>query len=172
MRLTDLLHPHLDTVTTVVDATGGGMRLEPYLHLPPGVDLRDDDERPVTEGELALLSYGPHAGPHGGEDALRAVLARMRPGARGLIVFGHGGSELPYHRLLDDLVGHRCQVLRAAPSTTSICMRARSSPAPTNSCHRTTSSAGPSPPTATPPRCGSPTSTSSPTSPPGPCAPG
>ncbi|MFE4576394.1 hypothetical protein [Streptomyces chartreusis] len=115
MRLTDLLHPHLDTVTTVVDATGGGLRLEPYLHLPPGVDLRDDDERPVAEGELALLSYGPHAGPHGGEDALRAVLARMRPGARGLIVFGHGGSELPYHRLLDDLVGHRCQVLRAAP---------------------------------------------------------
>ncbi|MGW5466760.1 hypothetical protein [Streptomyces chartreusis] len=115
MRLTDLLHPHLDTVTTVVDATGGGLRLEPYLHLPPGVDLRDDHERPVAEGELALLSYGPHAGPHGGEDALRAVLARMRPGARGLIVFGYGGSELPYHRLLDDLVGHRCQVLRAAP---------------------------------------------------------
>lgn len=115
MRLTDLLHPHLDCVTAVVDATGGGLHMEPYLHLPPGIALRDDDERPVIDGELALLSYGPHAEPHGGEDACRAVLARMRPGARGLIVFGHRGSELPYHRLLDDLVAHRCQVLRAAP---------------------------------------------------------
>ncbi|MGW6731597.1 hypothetical protein [Streptomyces sp. NPDC055013] len=115
MRLTDLLHPHLDGVTTVVDATRGALNLEPYLHLPPGVALRGDDERPVTAGELALLSYGPRAELHGGEDAVRAVLARMRPGARGLIVFGHGGSELPYHRLLDHLVTHRCQVLRAAP---------------------------------------------------------
>ncbi|WP_051827769.1 hypothetical protein [Streptomyces bicolor] len=118
MRLTDLLHPHLDGVTTVVDTTRGGLRLEPYLHLPPGVALRDDrdnDEQPVTEGELALLSYGPDAELHGSEDACRAVLARMRPGARGLIVFGHRGFELPFHRLLDDLVAHRCQVLRAAP---------------------------------------------------------
>ncbi|MFJ8629928.1 hypothetical protein [Streptomyces sp. NPDC093568] len=115
MRLTDLLHPHLDAVTTVVDATGGGLRLEPYLHLPPGVALRDDDERPVEEGELVLLSYGPDAELHGSEDACRAVLARMRTGARALIVFGHGGCELPYHRLLDHLVAQRCQVLRAAP---------------------------------------------------------
>ncbi|MFE0250992.1 hypothetical protein [Streptomyces sp. NPDC059010] len=118
MRLTDLLHPHLDGVTTVVDTTRGRLRLEPYLHLPPGVTLRDQDEgdeQPVGEGELALLSYGPDAELHGGEDACRAVLARLRPGARGLIVFGHRGSELPYHRLLDDLVAHRCQVLRAAP---------------------------------------------------------
>lgn len=35
MRLTDLLHPHLDGVTTVVDATRGALSLEPYLHLPP-----------------------------------------------------------------------------------------------------------------------------------------
>lgn len=115
MRLTDLLHPHLDAVTTVVDATGAGLRLEPYLHLPPGVALRADDERAIAGGELALLSYGPDTDVHGTEDACRAVLARMRPGARGLIVFGHRGSELPYHRLLDDLVAHRCQVLRAAP---------------------------------------------------------
>ncbi|MFJ7077122.1 hypothetical protein [Streptomyces sp. NPDC098781] len=115
MRLTDLLHPHLDTVTTVVDATGGGLRLEPYLHLPPGVALRDDDRRPVADGELALLSYGPQAELHGSEEACRAVLVRMLPGARALIVFGHGGAELPYHRLLDHLVAHRCQVLRAAP---------------------------------------------------------
>ncbi|MGC9537337.1 hypothetical protein [Streptomyces sp. UG1] len=115
MRLTDLLHPHLDAVTTVVDATGGGLRLEPYLHLPPGVALREDSQQPIEEGELALLSYGPNPDLHGGEDACRTVLARMRPGARGLIVFGHPGTELPYHRLLDHLVAHRCQVLRAAP---------------------------------------------------------
>ncbi|QOV34239.1 hypothetical protein IM697_29375 [Streptomyces ferrugineus] len=115
MRLTDLLHPHLDAVTTVVDATGGGLRLEPYLHLPPGVTLREDGQQPVADGELVILSYGPDPELHGGEDACRAVLARMRPGARGLIVFGHAGTELPYHRLLDHLVAHRCQVLRAAP---------------------------------------------------------
>ncbi|MEV6174489.1 hypothetical protein AB0L99_40575 [Streptomyces sp. NPDC051954] len=114
MRLTDLLHPHLDGITSVVDATGGGLRLEPYLHLPPGVALRRH-EQPVGEGELVLLSYGPDPTLHGDEANCLAVLERMRPGGRGLIVFGHPGPELPHHRLLDALVAHRCQVLRATP---------------------------------------------------------
>ncbi|MGW0627168.1 hypothetical protein [Streptomyces sp. NPDC002758] len=112
MRLTDLLHPHLDGVTTVVDATTGGLRLEPYLHLPPGVAL-SRDERPIGKGELVLLSYGPDPDLHGTEDDCLAVLERMRPGGRGLLLFGH--REPPYHRLLDPLVTHGCQVLRAAP---------------------------------------------------------
>ncbi|MFD0318423.1 hypothetical protein [Streptomyces flavalbus] len=114
MRLTDLLHPHLDGVTAVVDATTGGLSLEPYLHLPADVPLHRGD-RDVGEGELVLVSYGPEAALHGSEDDLLAVLARLRPGARGLLLFGHRGPELPYHRLLDALVAHRCQVLRAAP---------------------------------------------------------
>ncbi|MEU3250625.1 hypothetical protein [Streptomyces sp. NPDC006997] len=114
MRLTDLLHPHLDGVTAVVDATTGGLDLEPYLHLPDGVPLHRGD-RDVGEGELVLVSYGPEPALHGGEDDCLAALARMRPGARGLLLFGHRGPELPYHRLLDALVSHRCQVLRAAP---------------------------------------------------------
>ncbi|MFJ9350819.1 hypothetical protein [Streptomyces sp. NPDC101237] len=113
MRLTDLLHPHLDDVTSVVDATSGGLRLDPYLHLPPGVDLTRE-ERPVGEGELMLLCYGPDPALHGDEADCLAALARMRPGGRGLIVFGHPGTDLPYHRLLDALVARRCQVLHAA----------------------------------------------------------
>ncbi|MHC3468974.1 hypothetical protein ACYF6T_09690 [Streptomyces sp. 7R007] len=114
MRLTDLLRPHLDGVTTVVDATAGrGLRLAPYLGLPPGITLREG-EQDVGEGELVLLSYGPDPNLHGDEEHCRAVLERMRPGGRGLLLFGHHASELPYHRLLDDLVAHRCQVLRAA----------------------------------------------------------
>ncbi|MBW8794781.1 MAG: hypothetical protein JF597_14580 [Streptomyces sp.] len=113
MRLTDLLHPHLDDVTSVVDATGGGLRLDPYLHLPPGVELRRHAE-PVGEGELMLLCYGPDLALHGAEADCLAALERMRPGGRGLIVFGHPGTDLPYHRLLDALVAHRCQVLHAA----------------------------------------------------------
>jgi len=113
MRLTDLLHPHLDGIASVVDATDGGLRLEPYLHLPPGVTLRRH-EQPVGGGELVLLSYGPDPALHGDEADCLAVLERMRPGGRGLIVFGHPASELPYHRLLDGLVAHNCQVLRAA----------------------------------------------------------
>ncbi|MFI9245918.1 hypothetical protein ACIGXF_25870 [Streptomyces sp. NPDC053086] len=116
MRLTDLLHPHLDGVTTVVDAAGRGLRLAPYLHLPDGVGLLDDDgERPVGEGELVLLSYGPDPALHGTEDDCLAVLERIRPGGRGLLLFGHSGPEPPYHRLLDGLVAQRCQVLRATP---------------------------------------------------------
>ncbi|MER7837869.1 hypothetical protein ABTY98_18680 [Streptomyces sp. NPDC096040] len=113
MRLTDLLHPHLDDVTSVVDATNGGLRLDPYLHLPPGVELTRH-EQPVGEGELMLLCYGPDPDVHGDEADCLAALERMRPGARGLIVFGHPGTDLPYHRLLDALVAHRCQVLHAA----------------------------------------------------------
>ncbi|MFG2022610.1 hypothetical protein [Streptomyces sp. NPDC048825] len=114
MRLTDLLHPHLDGVTTVVDATaGGGLRLDRYVHLPPGVRL-STHEQPIGPGQLVLLSYGPDPKLHGDEAACLAVLQRMRPGGRGLILFGHDGLELPYHRLLDHLVTHRCQVLRAS----------------------------------------------------------
>ncbi|MEU9387033.1 hypothetical protein AB0D38_41535, partial [Streptomyces sp. NPDC048279] len=113
MRLTDLLHPHLDDVTSVVNATSGGLRLDPYLHLPPGVDLTRH-EQPVGEGELMLLCHGPDAALHGDEADCLTALGRMRPGGRGLIVFGHPGIDLPYHRLLDALVAHRCQVLHAA----------------------------------------------------------
>lgn len=113
MRLTDLLHPHLDDVTSVVDATSGGLRLGPYLHLPPGVEPTRH-EQPVGEGELMLLCYGPDLALHGDEADCLAALERMRPGGRGLIVFGHPGTDLPYHRLLDALVAHRCQVLHAA----------------------------------------------------------
>ncbi|MFD3582188.1 hypothetical protein [Streptomyces sp. NPDC058683] len=113
MRLTDLLHPHLDDVTSVVDATRGGLRLDPYLHLPPGVEPTRH-EQPVGEGELMLLCYGPDPALHGDEADCLAALERMRPGGRGLIVFGHPGTDLPYHRLLDALVAHRCQVLHAA----------------------------------------------------------
>ncbi|GAB2756608.1 hypothetical protein [Streptomyces bullii] len=113
MRLIDLLHPHLDGVTTVVDATAGhGLRLDRYLHLPPGVRL-SHHEGPVGAGQLVLMSYGPDPERHGDEAACLAVLERMRPGGRGLLLFGHSGPDLPYHRLLDHLVTHRCQVLRA-----------------------------------------------------------
>ncbi|MEU2227612.1 hypothetical protein ACFY8B_14825 [Streptomyces sp. NPDC012751] len=116
MRLTDLLHPHLDGVTTVVDAAGHGLRLALSLHLPDGVALRDDDrERHIGEGELVLLSQGPDPALHGTEDECLAVLDRLWPGGRGLLLFGHPGPEPPYHRLLDALVAQRCQVLRAAP---------------------------------------------------------
>ncbi|MFE9773378.1 hypothetical protein ACFYOV_17180 [Streptomyces sp. NPDC005931] len=113
MRLTELLHPHLEGVTTVVDATAGrGLRLDRYLHLPPGVELSDHQE-PIGHGQLVLLSYGPDQRLHGDEAACLSVLERMRPGGKGLVLFGHPGPELPYHRLLDHLVTHRCQVLRA-----------------------------------------------------------
>jgi hypothetical protein len=116
MRLTDLLHPHLDGVTTVVDAVGRGLRLAPYLHLPDGVDLlADDGASPLGEGRLVLVSYGPDPALHGTEDDCLAVLERIRPGGRGLLLFGHPGPEPPYHRLLDGLVAQRCQVLRATP---------------------------------------------------------
>ncbi|MEU3524567.1 hypothetical protein AB0E62_11945 [Streptomyces sp. NPDC038707] len=116
MRLTDLLHPHLDGVTRVVDATGPGLRLAPFLHLPDGVTPhRDDGQQSIDAGDLVLLSDGPDPAVHGTEDALRAVLRRLRPGARGLLLSAHPDPAPPYHRLLDDLVTQRCQVLRAAP---------------------------------------------------------
>ncbi|ARP73217.1 hypothetical protein LK07_29405 [Streptomyces pluripotens] len=116
MRLTDLLHPHLDGVTTVIDAAPHSLRLAPYLHLPDGVVLLDDDgERHMGEGEMVLVPYGPDPALYGTEADCLAVLERLRPGGRGLLLFGHPGPEPPYHRLLDSLVAHRCQVLRAAP---------------------------------------------------------
>ncbi|GAA3305176.1 hypothetical protein GCM10020295_58240 [Streptomyces cinereospinus] len=98
----------------MVDATDGGLDLEPYLHLPGDVALHHG-ERDVGAGELVIVSYGPDPALHGTETDCLAVLRRMRPGGRGLVLFGHRGPELPYHPVLDALVAHRCQVLRAAP---------------------------------------------------------
>ncbi|WP_405719509.1 hypothetical protein OG607_05405 [Streptomyces sp. NBC_01537] len=114
MRLLDLLHPHLGGVTEVVDTTGGGIALEPYLQLPEGTALRRaDDTTVIGEGALALLSYGPDPERHDGLDACLAALGRLRTGGRGLILFGYRAHLLPWHRLMDALVAHRCQPLRA-----------------------------------------------------------
>ncbi|WP_165989819.1 hypothetical protein [Streptomyces sp. YIM 98790] len=112
MRLLDLLHPCLDGVTSLVDATGGDPALGPYLHLPESIALRPDDgTAELGEGTLVLL---PHPPPDGPPEALRTLLDRMRPGARGLAVFRQPAAELPYQDLLEALVRARCQVLAAA----------------------------------------------------------
>ncbi|SFD07200.1 hypothetical protein [Streptomyces aidingensis] len=113
MRLADLLHPYLDGVAALVDATGGDPDLGPFLHLPAGMPVRPDDGTGELGGDLLVLL--PHPPPDGPPDALPPLLERLRPGARGLAVFRHPPGALPYQDLLDGLVDARCQVLRAEP---------------------------------------------------------
>ncbi|MQA83986.1 MAG: hypothetical protein GEV03_04970 [Streptosporangiales bacterium] len=120
MRLLDLLHPYLDGVHTVIEVSTDEFDLAGYLHLPEGVShrRRHPAEAAADEvfgaGVLVLAVLGPALGPDQGAEPCRRVIERMRPGGRGLILFGDQAAEMPYHLVLDDLVAAGCQVLQAA----------------------------------------------------------
>ncbi len=114
MRLVDLVG-RVSGVRTVIDTSTGTLDLRPYLHLPDDVDLiRDHGDGDIGPGALALVVLGPDRRLHGEETDLRRALRRLQPGAHALIALGYPSAELPYHRMLDDLVAARSQVLAAA----------------------------------------------------------
>lgn len=123
MRLQDILHPYLDGIRLVVESHAGSISMNPYLHLPDGVEYArrgwNDDARPGgrvadhgADHILELTIFGPDPIRHGQESAVLEAIRRLDGGGRCVILFGYETDELPFHRLLDDLTAARAQVVQ------------------------------------------------------------
>ena len=108
-----------------MESHDGSLSIGSYLSLPPGVryergagdrDVRDSGpKQDASIGRiLEIAIYGPDASRHGPESDVLEAIARLRPGDRCAIFFGHETPDLPFHRLLDDLTAANAQVLQVS----------------------------------------------------------
>jgi hypothetical protein len=114
----DLLRPYLGDVDRLVDLTPSTVDMRPHLLLPDGIEYEavaspTAVDRPIAQGSMAIVSLGPDPALHGRPDDAVAVVDRLGPGGRALLLFGWDPSELPYRRLLEPLARNSCQVLQA-----------------------------------------------------------
>jgi hypothetical protein len=117
MRIVDLLHPHLDGITAVVNAYAGDIELGSYLHLPSGVTreaLAGDDEGRWSASTLVVGLVGPDAALHTSVEGFLRLLPRFTLGTRGLLLSGFRTEELPVHLLVSGLVAGSCQIRQVA----------------------------------------------------------
>jgi hypothetical protein len=120
MRLVELLRPYIGDLERLIDLTPSKVDMRPHLLLPDGIAYEAADaaqaavDQGVGRGSMAMIALGPDRDLYGDPDHALAVLARLGPGGRALVLFGWEPAELPYRRLLEPLTRDRGQVLQAA----------------------------------------------------------
>lgn len=119
MRLNDLLQPHLGGVHAVVEVGAGALTFGGALPLPPEVS-RSRVTAPgtgdsFTAGTLVIAIYGRDPDRHGDPKNFAKAAARMQPGAKVALLFESRIDSLPYHQVLEDLVGAGLKVLEVGP---------------------------------------------------------
>ncbi|MBA3743521.1 hypothetical protein [Sporichthya sp.] len=119
MRLNDLLQPHLGGVHTVVEVGAGALTFGGALPLPPEVP-RSRVAAPgagdtFTAGTLVIAIYGRDPDRHGDPANFAKAAARMQPGAKAVLLFEHRIDAVPFHQVLEDLVGAALKVLEVGP---------------------------------------------------------
>jgi hypothetical protein len=117
MRITDLLRPYQSGLERIVDETVSGTEVQRHVFVADPVSyVRSEpgSSASLPRGTLTLTVLGPDRAKHGDPANATSVIARLETGARALILFGWDPAELPYHRILDALTQHRCQVLQVA----------------------------------------------------------
>jgi len=118
MRIGDLLRPYEGGLRRILDETPAGIDVRRHLFTSDAIDYiraGSGSVGPVPAGTIVLTALGPDRKEHGDPTYAGAVIARLEPGARAIVLFGWKPDELPYHRILDVLAEHRCQVLQVAP---------------------------------------------------------
>jgi hypothetical protein len=123
MRALDLLAPYLAESDRVLDESASGTDLQRLLFLPDAIPYERGsadgvvpagDKTPIEPRTLVLGVMGPDRAAHGGSEDVTSIVARLATGARAVILFGWNLTDLPYHRILDPLAEHRCQVIQVA----------------------------------------------------------
>jgi len=119
MRLVDVLGPYVSEAALVIDHTPASLHVGRQLFPPAGVEVvratGPAAGHPETgPGTMTIVAIGPDPDVHGDPDVLVDVLAHSAVGGRVAILFGWQAAELPYHRVLEQLAVHHCQVLEAA----------------------------------------------------------
>lgn len=111
MRMTEVLSRCLDGVAQVVAAAPDGVDLRRGLSLPDGVGYGEDTGDGRLGRDSLLLGF---VGPEASRFAV-GPLSRLDIGARALVLLGWPAEELPYQRLVEPLIEHRCQVVSVFP---------------------------------------------------------
>ena len=117
MRVVDLLRPYEDGLVRIVDETPDTINIRRHIFSSEDVAYErsgPDATGQVARGTIVITVLGPDRQQHGDPEAVSSVVGRLQPGARAVVLFGWEPIELPYHRILDTLTAHRCQVLQVA----------------------------------------------------------
>jgi hypothetical protein len=117
MRILDLIRLYQDGTTRILDEAPGTIDIQRYLLLPDDVTYERSDGRSkeaIPAGTLAFTVIGPDPTKHADESEVESLAGRLERGARAILFFAWSADEVPYHRFLDPLTAHRCQVLQVA----------------------------------------------------------
>ncbi|MDP9492431.1 MAG: hypothetical protein M3P42_09590, partial [Actinomycetota bacterium] len=117
MRIVDLLRPYEEGLERIADETPATIEIRRHIFMSDKVAYERSapgSTGPVPRGTIVITVLGPDRQQHGDPAAASAVIARLETGARAIVLFGWEPSDLPYHRILDALTEHRCQVLQVA----------------------------------------------------------
>jgi hypothetical protein len=117
MRIIDLLRPFEEGLERIADETPATIDIRRHIFASDKVAYErsapGSTDR-VPRGTIVITVLGPDRQQHGDPAAAASVIARLDLGARAIVLFGWNPGDLPYHRILDALTEHRCQVLHAA----------------------------------------------------------
>ncbi|OJF09470.1 hypothetical protein [Couchioplanes caeruleus] len=116
MLIQELL-PLVGDAKTVVEVSDSGETLKELLRAPassayrkyvPGGEKMDPDT-------VVVAFVGPRPETHVDAETVAPALRELPVGGRALLLLGWAVPDLPYHRLLDELVTAGCQVLQVVP---------------------------------------------------------
>jgi hypothetical protein len=118
MRLHEIALHFLTDTREVLDFGPPHARVSSHLSLPAHIavgEVQASDATDIGPGRVAVGMIGPDPATHTDPQSLGALLARLRPGARAVLLSGWPIEVLPYHRLLGPLGAARCQVTDVVP---------------------------------------------------------
>jgi hypothetical protein len=117
VRIVDLIRPFGPGLERIVDETPAAVGVRRHIFLPDGVDYVRAEAGAgdaIGPGSMVLTVLGPDPKQHGDPATAASVIGRLATGGRAVVLFGWQPADVPYHRLLDVLTAHRCQVLQVA----------------------------------------------------------
>ena len=117
MRLVDLIRPFEEGLERIVDETPPTIDIRRHIFASDTIGYEQSgpgSSDAVPRGTMIITVLGPDREQHGDPGMPASVMGRLESGARAIILFGWQPGDLPYHRLLDPLIEHRCQVLHVA----------------------------------------------------------
>jgi hypothetical protein len=117
MRIVDLIRPYEDGLERILDEMPSTIDIRRHIFHSDKVAYERSEpgsSDAVPPGTIVITALGPDRQQHGEPTAAASVMGRLATGARAMVLFGWDPGDLPYHRLLDALTEHRCQVLQVA----------------------------------------------------------
>jgi hypothetical protein len=115
MLIRELL-PLFDDVTTIVEVSESGKGLQEQLRAPEEATYRPyAPGEKMDAGTVVVAFVGPNPKAHIAPETVAPALQELPVGGRALLMLGWPVPDLPYQRVLDELITAGCQVLQVIP---------------------------------------------------------